>query len=502
MMLIMIILIAMAGCDYSKPSQKIFVMPMMAGTVSSSSVILQARLTEQDTIIYEDIHDAESIFNARVEGKEGWVRFHLSDNIRLEEAIVSDWKKGTKDLDYIVKENFSSLRPSTEYYYLAEFGTDKENTYRSKIQSFKTLPHEDESENVSFVMVTGSHLDRFYLGGGFGKPSLQGADAYKEPDKYLGFPAFEAITDLEPDFFIGNGDNVYYDHPPDMKSKTREELRAKWQRQFSMPRIRDMFAQVPTFWMLDDHDHRFDDSDTIAFNERFGLHPSHDLAMETWLEQLPLTTKSSWEETKLYRRVRAGKDLELWLMEGRAYRSPNRMPDGPDKSIWGEQQKNWLKSSLKQSDATFKLLVTPTPMVGPDDGYKSDNHTNPEGFRYEGDAFFGWLTEEDFLDKNFYIICGDRHWKYHSVHPSGFEEVSCGAMVDQNSRIGREPGDPKSTDPDGEIVQLYSDPEPTGGFLHVETKPENDENQFPTLVFTLYDDEGSILYQHSKTAEN
>ncbi|MFP4288036.1 MAG: alkaline phosphatase D family protein [Bacteroidales bacterium] len=501
MMLFLLFLIPLAGCEYSKPKQKLFVMPMMAGEVSSGSVILQARLTARDTIIYDDIHDVESVFNARVQGKEGWVRFYLSDNIRLEEPIVSEWRKGTEESDYIIKENFTSLLPATKYYYLSEFGTDKENTYRSKIQSFQTLPSEDESENVSFVMVTGSHLDRFYLGGGFGKPSLQGADAYTAPDKYLGFPAFEAITELEPDFFIGNGDNVYYDHPPDMKSKTREELRANWQRQFSMPRIREMFAQVPTFWMLDDHDHRFDDSDTVAFNERFGLHPSHELAMETWMEQLPLTTKS-WEETKLYRRIRAGKDLELWLVEGRAYRSPNRMPDGPDKSIWGEEQKNWLKSTLKQSDATFKVLVTPTPMVGPDDGYKSDNHTNPDGFRYEGDAFFDWLTREGFLEENFYIICGDRHWKYHSVHPSGFEEISCGAMVDQNSRIGREPGDPKSTDPEGEIVQLYSDPEPTGGFLHVETKPENAENLFPSLVFTLYDDEGSILYQYTKNADN
>lgn len=494
-------LIALTGCDYKKPTQEIFVMPLLVGEVSSGSAIIQARLTARDTIVYDDIHQMESIFNAVLPGKEGWVRFHLSDNNRMEDPMVSEWIKGTEESDYIAKDLFTSLRPSTAYYYLAEYGEDKENTFQSGIQSFQTLPAADESENVSFVMVTGSHLDRFYLGGGFGKPSLQGADAYTEPDKYLGFPAFEAITELEPDFFIGNGDNVYYDHPPDMKSKTLEEMRAKWQRQFYMPRIRDMFARVPTYWMLDDHDHRFDDSDTIPFNERFGLHPSHELGMEVFLEQLPISLKP-YGEAKTYRRVRAGKDLELWMVEGRAHRSPNRMPDGPDKSIWGEEQKNWLKTTLKESDATFKILVTPTPMVGPDDGYKADNHTNPDGFRHEGDEFFEWLISEGFLEENFYIICGDRHWKYHSVHPSGIEEISCGAMVDQNSRIGREPGDPKSTDPEGEIVQLYSDTEPTGGFLHVETIVEEDESRFPSLVFTLYDDEGSELYQYTKTADH
>ena len=57
------------------------------------------------------------------------------------------------------------------------------------------------------------------------------------------------------------------------------------------------------------------------------------------------------------------------------------MPDGPTKTIWGAEQLAWLKSSLLESDATFKLLVSPTPMVGPDDLRKTDNHTNIGGFR-------------------------------------------------------------------------------------------------------------------------
>ena len=78
----------------------------------------------------------------------------------------------------------------------------------------------------------------------------------------------------------------------------------------------------------------------------------------------------------MYRTVRWGKDLEVWLVEGRDFRSPNNMPDGPDKSIWGGEQKEWLKKTLLASDATFKILVSPTPIVGPDRGNKADNHAN------------------------------------------------------------------------------------------------------------------------------
>ena len=93
------------------------------------------------------------------------------------------------------------------------------------------------------------------------------------------------------------------------------------------------------------------------------------------------------------------------------------------------------------------------------------------GFQFERDAFFDWLEENDFLDKHFYIISGDRHWQYHSIHPRGFEEFSTGALVDANSRLGRYLGDPESNDPDALIEQPFTSPEPTGGFLEVTVTP-------------------------------
>ena len=84
----------------------------------------------------------------------------------------------------------------------------------------------------------------------------------------------------------------------------------------------------------------------------------------------------------------------------------------------------------------------------------------------------GESSDDGFLeDQNFYIICGDRHWQYHSIHPIGFEEFSTGALVDGNSRLGRSPGDPESTDPEGLIEQPYTRTEPSGGFLHVTISP-------------------------------
>jgi len=95
--------------------------------------------------------------------------------------------------------------------------------------------------------------------------------------------------------------------------------------------------------------------------------------------------------------------------------------------------------------------------------------------------------------RHFYILCGDRHWQYHALHPTGIEEFSCGALVDANSRLGRKPGDPKSTDPKGLIRQIYTQKERSGGFLEIKVTPAT-EDRPSTLKFLFRDELGTILY--------
>ena len=134
---------------------------------------------------------------------------------------------------------------------------------------------------------------------------------------------------------------------------------------------------------------------------------------------------------RTYRRVRWGSRLEVWLVEGRDFRTPNPEPDGPGKSIWGEEQKEWLKRTLLESDAEWKVLVSPTPIIGPDRPRKADNHSN-QAFAHEGNEMRAWFAEN--LPENFFIACGDRHWQYHSVDPlTGLHEFSSGPASDEHA---------------------------------------------------------------------
>jgi alkaline phosphatase/alkaline phosphatase D len=142
------------------------------------------------------------------------------------------------------------------------------------------------------------------------------------------------------------------------------------------------------------------------------------------------------------------------------------MEDGPGKTIWGLEQKQWLQRTLGESDAKWKFIITPTPMVGPDMDKKRDNHTNSRGFRHEGTEFFAWLAESRM--KNVVLFTGDRHWQYHSVHPTGVSEFACGSLSRENAVADPpRPGASGSTDPDRLVDQKFVTSAQDGGFLRV-----------------------------------
>ncbi len=461
---------------------------IMVGEVTSQQALVQVRLTKTD-----------KPHAGRLVGTPGFVEFTLEPAGAASAKPQTVQIKATPEHDFVARAAFKGLEPGVRYRCTTRVGADADSLKPGPVAQFKTLPGAKLAQRMSLVVVTGMNFAKFHGDQRIDraqhilKNNIKLPEPYAGPDKHLGYPALASILKLKPDFFVGTGDNVYYDTPDDPRAETVAELRQKWHEQFAQPRYRELFAQVPTYWEIDDHDYRVDDGDNSGDYD-----PSPEVGRQMMLEQLPVAPIGD-DDSKTYRTHRVSKDLQIWLVENRMYRSPNIMPDGPAKTIWGDEQRTWLKRTLAESDATFKLLISPNPMVGPDDARKIDNHTNIGGFQHERDAFFRWLVESGLDQENFYLVCGDRHWQYHAVHPLGIEEFSCGALVDANARLGRKPGDPKSTDPDGKIRQVYTQDEPSGGFLLIDSAPASDK-QPATLKFLFHDEKGKVLYQESKQA--
>ena len=441
---------------------------IMVGELTESQVHIQVRLNEKGTF----------------KGTSGKVEFRLKPVFNGKTITQSLPVNSQKD--FIARATFKGLAVNTKYVCNTRIHVNGKEIV-GPVARFKTLPGKVSSDDVSFVVTTGMNYAKFFHFDKVkkAKPGEKNLlhQKYSDIDQHLGYPALETILCIKPDFFVGTGDNVYYDSP-DKIARTEDEIRHKYHQQFSLQRFRDLYAEVPTYWEIDDHDYRKNDCD------RSGNYlPSPATGRAMMLEQLPVCAQDD-EDALTYRTVRASKDLQVWFVENRMYRSNNNETDGPGKTIWGETQKKWLKDTLLASNAKYKVLVSPTPMIGPDDAYKTDNHSNTGGFTHERDEFFKWLKETG-LDKNgFYIACGDRHWQYHSISKEGINEFSCGALVDANARIGRSPGDPKSNDPNATITQPYTQSEPSGGFLLVRTIDSK-------LSFEFYDEKGQQLYKYN-----
>jgi len=421
----------------------------MSGEVTEVSVLLQTRLT------------LAHVLNAEgdLPGAAGVVCFEWSAHADFREVQRTPFQSTSDKHDFIVRAEITDLKPGTTYHYRAVFGSTEAAAQAGPGCSFKTLAGGGNDTPTRLIVGSCMNYNKFMLGK---KGKASGPETATAEDKRLGFPSFESMLKLRPDFFIGTGDIVYYDHPLRV-AKTVPQLRQCWHEQFRFPRMIEFFRRVPAYWSKDDHDFRYNESDNTTDEL-----PSSKTGIDMFREQLPLLATGS--DKPSYRTHRVSKDLQIWLTEGRDYRSPNEMPDGPEKSLWGVEQREWLKTTLKASDAKWKILISPTPMVGPDDLKKIDNHADISGFRHEADAFFAWLKENQ-ID-NLTLVCGDRHWQYHSIHPSGIHEFACGALNDENARMGVAPGAKKGSDPQALVKQPYTSATPKGGFLQISAGDE------------------------------
>lgn len=347
----------------------------------------------------EYVYDLEKM-EAAVPGIKGQVRLTYWPEGSKKQKKSTAWQPVLEDKDFTRQMKLKGLSPGTKYSITAEGRASQNAKITCQVDGgFKTAPKAFAPAKISFTVVTGQEYHR-------------------RDDPMNGHKIYPQMLGLGPDFFVHTGDIEYYDKP-DPYADNVELARFKWNRIYAMPFQRRFHNETASYFLKDDHD-------TLRNDCWPGQSYGRDLTWEDGLaifrEQVPMGDKT-------YRTIRWGKDLQIWLVEGRDFRSPNKMPDGPNKTIWGEEQKKWFFDTVWQSDATFRVLISPTPIVGPDRGEKNDNHAN-KGFTYEGNQLRKFIGKQ----KNMFVVCGDRHWQYVSVDPAtGTKEYSCGPTTDKHA---------------------------------------------------------------------
>tara|TARA_B100000029_G_scaffold503201_1_gene579727 strand:+ start:4207 stop:5703 length:1497 start_codon:yes stop_codon:yes gene_type:complete len=404
--------------------------------------------TPEDWIPVVEYPDGATIetIEGSVPGMPGETRV-LYRKVDSNEWQMTSWAAVDVDRDFTKQFYINGLEASTEYELQVEARSDGEFNASSVLSgSFRTAPNSEEPARVVFAATTGqAYPDQDAVGGGF--------------------RIYPSILELSPSFFVHTGDILYYDQ----WAKNLDLARWGWARMFSLPTNFDFHRKIPTYFMKDDHDTWSNDSWPTQ-DSRFMGDFTFEHGQAVFLEQIPMGELT-------YRTFQWGKDLQIWLVENRDYRSANTDPDGPEKTIWGLEQKSWFMDSVQASTATFRILITPTPMLGPYNEGEIDNHTNLEGFFYEGEEIRQFLASQE----NIFVITGDRHYQYVIQDPeTGLKEFATGPASDPHAR-GWSADDIR---PEHRYLNIV------GGFL---TATIEQSAEGPILIFRHHDVDGAVL---------
>ncbi|MFG2276187.1 alkaline phosphatase D family protein [Streptomyces chartreusis] len=214
------------------------------------------------------------------------------------------------------------------------------------------------------------------------------------PD-FGGYTIYNAMGALDPDFFLCSGDNIYADGPitssvalPDgstwrnittqEKSKVAEtlaEFRGNFRYNLLDDNLKRFNAQVPSIIQWDDHevtnnwypgeilgDARYTEKSVDVLASR---------ARQAFSEYFPISTLRR-PDGRVYRTVRHGPLLDVFVLDMRTYRNANSTDDQTTdaQGILGAEQLKWLKGELSRSRAVWKVIASDMPLglVVPDTG--------------------------------------------------------------------------------------------------------------------------------------
>jgi alkaline phosphatase D len=210
-----------------------------------------------------------------------------------------------------------------------------------------------------------------------------------------GYRLYETMRRHSPDFFIHSGDQIYADNPIVAEVKTDDGKVWKnltTEGKSKVAETLDEYRAAFAYNLLDENKRRFaaetaflvqwDDHETrnnwypgqIIGVDAYKVKSASLLsayARQAMFEYNPMRFDGEDAE-RVYRRIAYGPALDVLMLDERSYRgpnSPNRQPALNETSAFlGAAQLAWLKRSLLESKATWKLIASDMPisLVVPD----------------------------------------------------------------------------------------------------------------------------------------
>jgi alkaline phosphatase D len=331
-----------------------------------------------------------------------WTRTGAPSSLRVEVATDAGFADlrtlpapaASTDADYTVKVDLTGLAPARRYHY--RFVTA---AGRSPAGTFVTAPALTADSPVTLIW---------------------GADTSEE---WKPFRVFTGMKARNADLFLYIGDTIYSDFGA-FRATTLEQYRQKYQINRADANLRDYLATVATWVIWDDHE---------VENNFDSEHIRVAVGLRAFQEYWPIRPATA--PGRLYRSFRWGRTAEFFILDTRQYRSPTFRLDGPEKTMLGRAQKQWLLEGLARSEAAVKVIVSSVPL----------RHHSPdswEGYAFERDEILRFIQQRRI--RTVLVLVADVHYAALLRHPEGFYEAISGPLASILSRTPRVEGRPET----------------------------------------------------------
>jgi alkaline phosphatase D len=295
--------------------------------------------------------------------------------------------------DRTARARLRGLEPGTRYRYVAGQGAVR------VAGEFATAPAPDADAPVRMLW----------------SGDLGGAGHCRDVED--GYRIFRAMAARRADFFVFNGDTIYADQacgkaPHAAGGQFVAAALADFHRKHRYNRadhaVQAFLRRTPVYAIWDDHEVRNNFAGAADPLMPVGRRAFQDY----WAVEGPPA-----EPGRLYRSVRWGRHVEVFILDTRQYRTPNAEADGPAKTMLGAEQRAWLLDGLAGSTATWKLVVSSVPLGMFTGGAHSDSWSSANvlgfsrgprtGFVHERGVLLAALRERQVANVAF--LTGDVH---------------------------------------------------------------------------------------------
>ena len=281
--------------------------------------------------------------------------------------------QATEASGYTARVDLTRLPPGQRIFYRVQFEdlTNPRNLSTPAHGTFLSAP--TQTRDVTFAWSADT------VGQGWGINTAWG-----------GLRMYETMRLARPDFFIHTGDTIYADSvvPPeirlpdgtmwrnvttDAKSKvaeTLDEFRGNYTYNLLDDNVRRFNREIPQLWLWDDHEvkNNWYPGMSLDADDRYTQKDARVLAAnarQAFLEHAPMRL-SPGAVPPIYRSCSYGPLLDVFAIDLRTYRGPNttnRQNAASAETVHaGAQQLAWLKSALRSSTATWKVIASDLPI--------------------------------------------------------------------------------------------------------------------------------------------